>query len=64
MPDTSPSGMNTTMTTKIAPRRKFQRSMYALATFLMTTTSAAPAIGGAAGDDHQERLCGLYGPPW
>ena len=45
MPGTKPSGMKTTMTTKMAPRTKFQRSTYALATFFMTTTSAAPAIG-------------------
>ena len=37
--------MNTTMATKMAPSTKFQRSMYALATFFMTTTRAAPAIG-------------------
>jgi len=45
------------MTTKMAPSMKFQRSMWALATFLMMTTSAAPAIGPqqrgrAAGDHH------------
>src|SRR3989441_7401981 len=44
-PGTSPSGMKTTMTTKIAPRTKFHRSIWALATFFTMTTSAAPAIG-------------------
>ncbi len=29
----------------MAPRTKFQRSMYALATFFITTTSPAPAMG-------------------
>ena len=37
--------MNTTITTKMAPSMKFHRSMWALTTFLMMTTSAAPAIG-------------------
>ncbi len=37
--------MKTTMITNTAPRTKFQRSMYALATFLITTTSAAPTMG-------------------
>src|SRR6185503_8054755 len=45
VPGTNPSGMKTTITTKIAPSTKFQRSMWALATFLTTTTSAAPVIG-------------------
>src|SRR6266849_3090787 len=44
-PGTSPSGMKTTIATKMAPSTKFQRSMYALATFFMTTTSAAPTTG-------------------
>ena len=60
-PGTSPSGMKTTIATKMAPRTKFQRSMYALATFFMMTTSAAPTTGPSrvpapARDDHQERL--------
>ena len=33
------------MATKMAPSRKFQRSMKPLTTFLTTTTSAAPTIG-------------------
>src|SRR5262245_5024362 len=45
VPGTSPSGMNTTMTTKIAPSTKFHRSMYPLTTFFMMTTSAAPTTG-------------------
>src|SRR5262249_59050845 len=45
VPGTRPSGMKTTITTKIAPSMKFHRSMWALTTFLMMTTSAAPAIG-------------------
>src|SRR5262245_1032904 len=44
-PGTSPSGMKLMMATKITPSTRFQRSMYALTTFFITTTIAAPAIG-------------------
>src|SRR5512144_511182 len=44
-PGTSPSGMKSTIATKMAPSTKFQRATYALATFFMTTTSAAPTTG-------------------
>src|SRR5579862_380893 len=45
VPGTSPSGMNTTIATKIAPSMKFQRETYALTTSLMMTTRLAPTIG-------------------
>src|SRR5262245_54631511 len=44
-PGTSPSGMKTTIATKMAPRTKFHRSISRSATFFMTTTSAAPTTG-------------------
>src|SRR5262249_46351892 len=45
LPGTSPSGIKITMATKMAPSRKFQRSMKPLTTVLTTTTKAAPTIG-------------------
>src|SRR5579884_569993 len=45
VPGTKPSGMNTTIATKIAPSMKFHRWIYALTTFLMMTTRAAPTTG-------------------
>src|SRR5262249_37777357 len=44
LPGTRPSGMKRTMSTKMAPSMKFQRSTYALTTFLTMTSSAAPTI--------------------
>src|SRR5215467_11439534 len=44
-PGTSPSGMKLMMATKMTPSTRFQRTMYALTTFFMMTTMAAPAIG-------------------
>src|SRR5262245_18573044 len=44
-PGTSPSGMKVMMRTKMRPSTRFQRTMYALTTFFMTTTMKAPAIG-------------------
>src|SRR5665213_161853 len=45
LPGTSPSGIKMTMATKMAPSRKFQRSMKPDTTVLMTTTSVAPTTG-------------------
>src|SRR5262245_41749557 len=72
VPGTSPSGMKTTITTKMAPRTKFQRSTYALTTFFITTTRAAPTTGPssvpvppeitikrASADDVSATTCGL-----
>src|SRR5664279_5212129 len=45
VPGTRPSGIRMTMATKIAPSRKFQRSMKPETTVLTMTTKAAPTIG-------------------
>src|SRR5689334_10169365 len=45
LPGTSPSGIKMTIATKIAPSRKFQRSMKPLTTVFTTTTRVAPTIG-------------------
>src|SRR5262249_30198287 len=45
VPGTRPSGIRITMATKMAPSRKFQRSINPLTTVLTATTSAAPTIG-------------------
>src|SRR3974390_883912 len=45
LPGTRPSGIIMTIATKIAPSRKFQRSMKPLTTVLTATTRAAPTIG-------------------
>src|SRR5215475_5749334 len=45
LPGTNPSGIRMTIATKIAPSRKFQRSMNPLTTVLTTTTRPAPTTG-------------------
>src|SRR5207248_6416825 len=47
-PGTTPSGMNTTIRTKTKPSSMFQRSMYADAQFLRSSTIAAPTRGPAS----------------
>src|SRR4051794_18488774 len=72
VPGTNPSGMKITMATKIAPSRKFHRSMNPLTTVLTTTTSAAPTIGPSrlagppaitisrtSAEDVSDKVCGL-----
>ena len=56
------------MATKIAPSRKFQRSMKPLTTVFTTTTSAEPTMGpeqgaGAAGNHHQQNFGGRLSAP-
>ena len=60
------------MATKIAPSRKFQRSMKPLTTFFTTTTRPAPTIGpssvpgppeitisSTSADEVSDSVCGL-----
>src|SRR3569832_2112562 len=71
-PGTRPSGIRMTMATKIAPSRKFQRSMKPDTTVLTITTNAAPTTGpssvpappemtisSTSADEVSDRVCGL-----
>src|SRR6185369_2788097 len=71
-PATMPPGMNITMMMNTKPSSMIHRSMYALATFLSRTTSAAPTTGplsvpappaitisSISAEFASDRLCGL-----